>query len=546
MAAKSRSSSDVLNALNELFHPKQDEEDPDHPKTPPYVYHDADYLRNLLEEARILISKVLQESIDLTESTNKFKDEAFEIQEMQTKDIQEKRERIEELEALCTKKDEDMVKQKADAAQELFEASQRLKIINRRLQDTLGKRIEELQTLLTGVQDFRDRQVEVEGRMAAAEEYASKTKAEMERMLPDLERNFLEKCSQHEKEFERKLEELKEQLTAEVEERVGERMRNILADNEQLIKDVRVHVGATDELTELKDEFQAKSTTLAMEVGLLKASEALHVKRGSVQHHLVESHASKVAMLEKSLRQIIRQYSNERAQLENSHTEVLLGLEAEKTVLRNLVLAKTKELKRLRHLAQHVVNQRCDVENFLIESLEYIREQLAAARSGKSKYADDRRMRDDSSSESSGFLPSIKSTPRSMPGAPSCKSSQKTSKADRNFNGRLDNLKSNFHQHDEFIKQLHEVDGPDQLDLSEDFSHEVPRITPKVDISDLSWCDREKVLRYLFQKINQVHQPGTVLGDSESGFKGGKSCRNIPHGFSTAPYTISGAGKLLC
>ncbi|KAL2631870.1 hypothetical protein R1flu_016556 [Riccia fluitans] len=542
MAAKSQNSADVLNALAELF--RKDGDDPEHPKALPYVYHDADYLRGLLEDARVLITRVLQESLDLTESTNKFKDESFEIQELQSKDIEEKKARIEELEALCKKKDEDMVAQKAEAAQELFTASQRLKLITRQLHDTMGKRIEELEALLASVEDFRTRQVEVEGRMTAAEEYAAKTKEEMERMLPDLERNYLEKCDQHEKEFERKLQELKIQLTAEVEERVGERMKNILADNEQLIKDVRVHVGATDALTELKEEYRDKSETLAMEVELLKSSEELHIKRDRIQHHLVENHASKASMLEKSLRQIIRQYSIERAELENSHREVVVALEAEKTALRNLVLSKTKELKRLRHLAQHVVNQRCDIENFLIESLDCVRDQLAVARGGKSKSVDDGRIRDDCSSESSGFFPSIKSTPRSWPGALSPRSSPRPSKIrPRNFNT---SLKSTYHQHDEFIKQLHQIDGPNQLDIPEELTHEVPRITPKVDISDLSWKDREKVLRYLFQKINQVHQPGPAEKELESAVFQGKSCRNIPHGFSRAPYTISEAGKLLC
>lgn len=38
-----------------------------------------------------------------------------------------------------------------------------------------------------------------------------------------------------------------------------------------------------------------------------------------------------------------------------------------------------------------------------------------------------------------------------------------------------------------------------------DSSHDpftVPVIVPMIDISDLSWADREKVLRYLFKKIN--------------------------------------------
>ncbi|KAL3689937.1 hypothetical protein R1sor_016246 [Riccia sorocarpa] len=536
MAATAKSSADVLNALADLFR----KDDPEHPKTPPYVYHDADYLRGLLEDARVLLTRVLQESLDLTESTSKFKAEAFELQELQSKDIEEKKARIEELEAQCNKKDEDLVAQRVEATEELFSASQRLKLINRQLHDTMGKRIEELETLLASVEDFRNRQVEVEGRMAAAEEYAIKTKDDMERMLPDLERNYLEKCDQHEKEFEKKLEELKIRLTAEVEDRVEQQIKHILADNEQLIKDVRVHVGATDTLTELKEEFREKSETLTMEVELLKSSEELHVKRDRVQHHLVESHASKASMLERSLRQIIRQYSNERTELENSHREVVQGLEHEKTVLKNMVLSRTKELKRLRHLAQHVVNQRCDIENFLIESLDYVRDQLALAREGKSRSVDDGRIRDDSSESS--FFPSIKSTPRSWPGALSPRSPRPSKIRPRNFNT---SLRSTNHQHDEFIKQLQQIDGSNQLDMPEELTHEVPRITPKVDISDLSWKDREKVLRYLFQRINQVHQPGLTEKEFESGLPS-KPCRAIPHGFSRAPYTISEAGKLLC
>ncbi|CAM6085040.1 unnamed protein product [Calypogeia fissa] len=537
MAPTKESGMDVFEQLNDLFHEPEDDEEK---KKEVYCYHDSDFLRGLLEKERDLLSKVVQENIDLLEASRTQKEESFTIQETQAQDIQEKKARIEELEGLLEQRENELKQLEFDLAQRLHEECLKLKIKNKELEDTTGKRIEELVAIIAGVQQFRDCQVEVETRMATAEEYATKTRLEMERIIPDLERNFIEKCSVYEKEFEKKLEEMQIALTETVEDRVSERTKNILADNEQLLQDLRIHMGATSGLSKQRDELQVEATNLASEIGILKSSGELHVQRGIAQGKIVEQQQAKLLILERSLRQVIRQYSAERCDLENKHRQGMADLVAEKQMLRNMVAGKTKDLKRLRCLAQRVLNQRTEVEAFLIDSLEYVKSQIYARKSHKDEHDErsDRRFdeEDQSSNASSTHLPSIRSTSHSWPGAMKDKNYMRSTRTTRGFETHT---KCKYRHHD-LTLHLHELEEvPSQLDLLENFKADMPKLLPKIDISDLSWSDREKVLRYLFLKINSARTIG-IKDDIESG----KITRR-KSGNYVAPYTISESGRLL-
>lgn len=70
------------------------------------------------------------------------------------------------VEAICTalencfgQRDHDLKQLEIDAAQRLYDECLKLKVKNKELFDTTGKKIEELEAIIAGVQQFRDRQV---------------------------------------------------------------------------------------------------------------------------------------------------------------------------------------------------------------------------------------------------------------------------------------------------------------------------------------------------------------------------------------------------
>ena len=115
--------------------------------------------------------------------------------------------------------------------------------------------------------------------------------------------------------------------------------------------------------------------------------------------------------------------------------------------LQRLLKLRTRELANIRRLASEVVRQRGDVERFLIDSLENVKKEIV-----------DERVRDNQTT-SSGSLPSL-----GRGGGPGGEGGSGRSKPSRQGSGR------------------------------------------GLDISDLGWEDRERVLRLLFSKINSASQ----------------------------------------
>jgi hypothetical protein len=213
--------------------------------------------------------------------------------------------------------------------------------------------------------------------------------------------------------------------------------------------------------------------------------------------------------------------------------------------LKNLVAGRTKELKKLKRLAQRVINQRTEVETFLIESLDHVRSQIYASlktqNSSREDYYNPRTFNhedDQSSNASSTRLPSIRSTSHSWPGDVK---GRNYCRSTRNTRGFETSGKCKIHGHHDFNLHLHELDeAPTQVPhLLQDLKEELPKLLPKVDISDLSWSDREKVLRYLFLKINHAR---TVSSKDDTDSR--KSTGRNGGGY-VAPFTISESGRLL-
>lgn len=213
-------------------------------------------------------------------------------------------------------------------------------------------------------------------------------------------------------------------------------------------------------------------------------------------------------------------------------------------MLKNLVVGKTKALKRLTQLTQHIICQRTEVETFLIESLEHVKTQLYMCKKTCTTHRDhankERRWLDDedqSSNVSSTCLPSIRSTSHSWPGATKDKNYIRSTRTTKGFETHTKYCK---HPHHDFTLHLHQLDkGPSQVDLLENFKDDMPKLLPKIDIADLSWSDREKVLRYLFLKINHSR-----TFSSKEDIESGKTTSRKSGGF-IAPFTISGSGRLL-
>ena len=165
-------------------------------------------------------------------------------------------------------------------------------------------------------------------------------------------------------------------------------------------------------------------------------------KRQQNQNKKIKMLKNKIQILEKSLSQIVQDFEKEKSLLKKQNEDIIRNQENELTMLKSESKQKNKELKMLKSLSNVIIEQRSDIEQFFLEALEQIKQEIRKKMSHKNKIQVD---------SIGGTMGSLGQT-----------------------NGSNDQTKS---------------------------------YSDKVDLNDLDWEDRERVLRLLFSKINAGVHP---------------------------------------
>lgn len=99
-------------------------------------------------------------------------------------------------------------------------------------------------------------------------------------------------------------------------------------------------------------------------------------KRQQSQNKKIKLLKSKIQILEKSLSQIVQDFEKEKVLLKKQNEEVISNQRDELDMLKEDSRQKSKELKMLKSLAAVVIEQRSDIEQFFLEALEQIKEEI--------------------------------------------------------------------------------------------------------------------------------------------------------------------------
>ncbi len=128
---------------------------------------------------------------------------------------------------------------------------------------------------------------------------------------------------------------------------------------------MKLCVKLTDELQIRKTKLEEMIKKLSREVALKKDKESVYMQQADKKTVEIETLKTKVSSLEKSLSQLVRNFSNENESAKALHTRKTKDYELEAAGLRTLVALKNKELLKVRGFAQKVLQQRAEVEEVI-------------------------------------------------------------------------------------------------------------------------------------------------------------------------------------
>jgi len=344
-------------------------------------------------------------------------------------------------------------------AEEVFEA--KIKVLEDELEHTETKMAQENMKLtekVNNLTEFAEKQEILEKELEALTIEKKDLEEQQSETVVKMERKFIEEKARLQKDINKKLVAFKKASEEKVNENLDASTKRILMQNRQMADELRLHVQETNELLKTKSRLVSESKRLARESDLQKQEVSEFGSRCASQQRQIKEQAEKIKNLERSLSKVVHEFEAERRRWESS-----VGAEASsqaKTIesLAQQNRAKDRELKTLRRLAKDILRQRSDVEQFFLDSLEYVKEQALAERQQQKRQFDAQYLRQvrDATLRKGVAFPSI-----------------------RRHSGEVMGV------------------GESRLPTEPD---------QKVDLTQLTWEDREQVLRLLFAKINHAQQ----------------------------------------
>ncbi|GAB9467953.1 hypothetical protein Gpo141_00005281 [Globisporangium polare] len=330
---------------------------------------------------------------------------------------------------------------------------------------------------LNQLEMFKDMKETVHNKMKGLETQLQQEKEQGHDHVRDLERKFLEEKARLQKEHEKRIEIVKQQAKEDARNGLDADTRKIVTDNRRMGEELRFQLQMTEELQKEKQDFEARAKKYYMEMQISKAKEDEYAAQAQRQAREIKQLRSTIKDLEKKMTESLA--ASER----DKYVEVSKnGRELEEMVLdvdglRRLLRLKNKELRNLRRLAQTILDQRTDVEQFFIDALEYVKREIVDERKRTHDLEIERyhmEMKKSQGLRTSASLrfPKLQSPKASMDAGPSTAV----------------------------------VAGGASTSGGRHFSE-------KVDLRQLTWDERERVLRLVFAKINGMQS----FADAESG-----------------------------
>lgn len=331
------------------------------------------------------------------------------------------------------------------------------------LQKNLAQKTSEvklMQSELKLVKEFRRKRAHMQKELDEIKDKVFHTDKQHRETLEKIERKFFEEKIRLQQEASRKISELAERAHTEAVSNLDETTQSIYKENVRLNEALTYHVQVADDLLQVKQKLQENNKKLCGEKEMnsfIVEEKVIHAKKLEKQ---VKELRNKVSNLEHTLTQIIKENQSEKDDLYKRFEREQELNKIELARLQRTVELKTKELNRVKRLAKNILDQRSEVESFFMDSLEHVKSEIVQNRS---QYRRDAEM---------AYHQRMVAAHVGVAKYPKI----------RTFNKLKNSTNSVF-------SDMKEAEKWDSLDTF-------------VDISDLTWEQKERVIRMLFAKLN--------------------------------------------
>ncbi|BFZ07543.1 hypothetical protein BsWGS_10582 [Bradybaena similaris] len=322
-----------------------------------------------------------------------------------------------------------------------------------------NKEIELIHYELKLVKEFRQQRGQMQRQLEDIKEAFQKANADHRLTLERMEQKFFEEKMHLQQEASKKIAELAGKAHTEAITNLDETTKSVYKENVRLTQSLDYHMKERDALKKERDRLLEENANLRQEKEVTDIMVQSKVGQCNHQRETIKEMTEKIRILEKSLSDVVKEFETEGEIIHREETENA-SANAEIIKLQRVIEMKTREMNKVKRLAKNILDERTELEHFFLSSLDDVKAEIADNRAQYRKEA------------SAAYH-------QKMLAAHSCKDEYPKI---RTFTTKEESTNS-VHHDMEAANMLYNVRG-------------------KVHISDLTWEQKERVLRYLFARIN--------------------------------------------
>jgi hypothetical protein len=329
----------------------------------------------------------------------------------------------------------------------------------------LTNRLEKAEADLNSLVLYQQEKDKHEARVQQLERALENQRQEMFDSLDEQERKFLEENANRLRELDEQKLAFRELALKEAKDAMGEEVKKIVNDNTRMSEELKFHNVMTADLQADKTCLEKELQTAKRELSIISDKEVEYAHQGFYKAKEIRALRERVEHLEKTQAVNVEKFKHKTKALKATVHRELEEATLDAAGLRRLLKIKNKELQRMKTLAATILSQRTETEQFFLESLNEVKQLI-------------KRDRRRTHVETKIVLNKLRSGAGTS-GVGKSKKEQVTAFPPLKIKGA----------------NLHHLDARK--------TSEIPLGNmDNVNMKDLSWEDKELVLRVLFAKMN--------------------------------------------
>ncbi|XP_045186628.2 basal body-orientation factor 1-like [Mercenaria mercenaria] len=321
------------------------------------------------------------------------------------------------------------------------------------------KDVEMMQSELKMVKEFRRKRGQMQKDLDEIKESMYNANREHKATLSRMEQKFFEEKMRLQQEANQKIAELAERAHTEAIANLDETTKSVYKENVRLSEALSYHMKEGEVLRKQKEKLEEENELLRGDKEINEMMVQEKVSQTKNQKQQIKDSSEKITTLEHSLSHMAREFNTEKKALMERFRIETEASKIELAKLQRIIELKTKEMNKVKRLAKNILDQRTELERFFLEALDSVKSEIAA---NQEQYRHDAQ-----------------------------RAYQEKMLAAHTGKGEFPKIRT-FNKSDTSTNSVFkDLEAAERLYGS-----------GKVEVSDLTWEQKERVLRYLFARMN--------------------------------------------